>query len=464
MNIVRIPIATCRAQGRGAASADRTLAALALTATLLAACGSEKTSKPVDLTKAVRLDAAQITVREMTQRAGVVAHRDGNQAEADTAAVIRVTPGSARFDTDFRLTSLRLEFPAGSSVDTLIIPLIADSIPEVDETFSVALSSDDPDLPVNEPKSATITITDQAADFQLIDTNGQSPSFSSELSPRDELHKVSAWYFGGSDLSTTRQQFDYLEQLQQALDQQRGPFDLPVRIFGCNAIGQEGQSGDITSGRTLPWLQDTPEQSVIARKWGPKPHDVVLLDEANNYVGSYNLASHDLGQPGNFARLFDRLVELSHRSAAAGISLSESTLVVFEMAHSARGQILREGDRSSAGMATLLLHAGSAEASKDFVGGSRNISFAVSQAQATFDIYVFPDSIAEPDETFTAELTSSQVDLPVLAPGRVEVTITDLATDFQLPDTNPNSESHGALLSPRDERGRISAWYFGHSG
>jgi hypothetical protein len=33
--------------------------------------------------------------------------------------------------------------------------------------------------------------------------------------------------------------------------------------------------------------------------------------------------------------------------------------------------------------------------------------------------------------------------------------------DFSLPDVNPNSATSGEMVSPRQFRGRISAWYFG---
>ena len=40
---------------------------------------------------------------------------------------------------------------------------------------------------------------------------------------------------------------------------------------------------------------------------------------------------------------------------------------------------------------------------------------------------------------------------------------TGLAPDFSLTDVNPNSASHGQGVSPRQARGKISAWYFGHA-
>lgn len=39
----------------------------------------------------------------------------------------------------------------------------------------------------------------------------------------------------------------------------------------------------------------------------------------------------------------------------------------------------------------------------------------------------------------------------------------DPMTDFRLPDVNPASATSGAEVSVRDELGKVSAWYFGHS-
>jgi hypothetical protein len=35
--------------------------------------------------------------------------------------------------------------------------------------------------------------------------------------------------------------------------------------------------------------------------------------------------------------------------------------------------------------------------------------------------------------------------------------------DFSLLDVNENSERKGQLVSPRDYRGQVSLWYFGHA-
>ena len=35
--------------------------------------------------------------------------------------------------------------------------------------------------------------------------------------------------------------------------------------------------------------------------------------------------------------------------------------------------------------------------------------------------------------------------------------------DFSLNDVNPNSPTSGQNVSPRQELGKVSAWYFGHA-
>jgi hypothetical protein len=40
---------------------------------------------------------------------------------------------------------------------------------------------------------------------------------------------------------------------------------------------------------------------------------------------------------------------------------------------------------------------------------------------------------------------------------------TGLVPDFSLLDVNPNSPSYSQVVSPRQEQGKVSAWYFGYA-
>jgi hypothetical protein len=80
-----------------------------------------------------------------------------------------------------------------------------------------------------------------------------------------------------------------------------------VRILGVNGIGSESGNAQICAGRSIPWLQDVPEEDVWT-KWAPTYRDVVILNDANEIVAVYNLTEHNLAEPANFAALRTLLV------------------------------------------------------------------------------------------------------------------------------------------------------------
>jgi hypothetical protein len=81
----------------------------------------------------------------------------------------------------------------------------------------------------------------------------------------------------------------------------------PVRILGVNAAGQESDNALICEGRSIPWLQDTAEQSVWS-SWQVTYRDVVILDAENRVLQAYNLTSHNLGVPANYTELKNKLL------------------------------------------------------------------------------------------------------------------------------------------------------------
>lgn len=83
-----------------------------------------------------------------------------------------------------------------------------------------------------------------------------------------------------------------------------------IRILGINAIGEESGNGTITTGRTIPWLQDdvSPEGDVWFR-WGASKDDLVVLDRENRRVRIYSLLTHDLTNPTYYNELKSILLE-----------------------------------------------------------------------------------------------------------------------------------------------------------
>jgi hypothetical protein len=143
----------------------------------------------------------------------------------------------------------------------------------------------------------------QIADFLLSDTNPSSPTTGQDVSPRDYVGSVSAWYFGDATTLYARDQFGLLNQMQDELFiEARTLAGETIQILGVNKIGAEAGSGDMTLGRDLPLVQDTVAEGVQAM-WTATDGDVVILNTSNVLLGTYNLIANDLANPANYEAL-----------------------------------------------------------------------------------------------------------------------------------------------------------------
>lgn len=75
-----------------------------------------------------------------------------------------------------------------------------------------------------------------------------------------------------------------------------------VRLLGINAAGAEAGNAQMTTGRDLPWLQDTTAEPVWTT-WDVTARDVVILDGANRRLAVYNLTERPLSDAANYAEL-----------------------------------------------------------------------------------------------------------------------------------------------------------------
>ena len=82
----------------------------------------------------------------------------------------------------------------------------------------------------------------------------------------------------------------------------------PVRIFGVNAVGHESGNDAFCQGRTLPWLQDTPQQNAWGT-WQVTWRDVVILNKENRTIHVYNLTSHNLSNSAHYSELRTLLLD-----------------------------------------------------------------------------------------------------------------------------------------------------------
>ncbi len=169
-------------------------------------------------------------------------------------------------------------------------------------------------------------------------------------------------------------------------------------------------NSETTAGRTLPWLQDT-DAAAVWNSLEIEYRDVLILDDENHPVALFNLSSQDLADSTHYDSLMTLLLEIS-----------DTLAVIDDSSSGAPG----EGDSTATGDTTV-----------------------VGDSTATGDTTVVGDSTATGDTTVVGDSTD---------------TIDSLAmADFSAPDVNRNSARYNEQVSPRDYKGQLSAWYFGHS-
>jgi len=88
--------------------------------------------------------------------------------------------------------------------------------------------------------------------------------------------------------------------------------ELPIHLLAVNADGYESGLGDICAVGDLPVLQDTDSVDVWGR-WDATWRDVIILDRDNLPVATYNLSTHSLADPDDYAELKALLVEVAQR-------------------------------------------------------------------------------------------------------------------------------------------------------
>ena len=93
--------------------------------------------------------------------------------------------------------------------------------------------------------------------------------------------------------------------------------DPGIQILGVNESGQESGNSGMVQGRLLPLLQDTQQEQVWGGRWQVVYRDVVMLDAQNRRVAVYNLTTHDLNDPANYAELRDLLLAAARTAARA---------------------------------------------------------------------------------------------------------------------------------------------------
>ena len=165
-------------------------------------------------------------------------------------------------------------------------------------------------------------------DFQLRDENFNSPRGGQIVSPRDYKMQITAVYFGEAGCGGCRTQFAELQKMQNTVNALNT--DLKIEIIGVNHKDHQAYNNLMIEGKTMPWLQDTPEHNVW-ESWGVDPvenlRDLRILNARNELIQNYNLVVNDLRIPGNAALLKQILTN----AAAAVDTDSDKLLDAWEL-------------------------------------------------------------------------------------------------------------------------------------
>jgi hypothetical protein len=90
--------------------------------------------------------------------------------------------------------------------------------------------------------------------------------------------------------------------------------ELDIELIGLNPVGQESGNALATEGRDIPWLQDVDangdgQSDVWLNSWDVEYRDVVIVDEDNTQVGTFNLTTYDLSSSQNYETLRQMLID-----------------------------------------------------------------------------------------------------------------------------------------------------------
>ena len=86
---------------------------------------------------------------------------------------------------------------------------------------------------------------------------------------------------------------------------------VPIRLIGVNEDGHQLGSPSMTTGRTLPWLDEGPMDNVWL-SWNVTFRDVVVLDAQNRPVAVFNLTTNNLALPADYNALRDLLLNVAN--------------------------------------------------------------------------------------------------------------------------------------------------------
>ena len=299
--------------------------------------------------------------------------------------------GTAADGSDYTGQSGTLNFAAGTTSQTITVPVSNDSLDEADETFTITLSSPS-NVTVNAPTSATVTITDDDAaptiGFATATSNGSETVSSAAISLR----------LSGSSASVIT--VDY------AVSGTASGSGVDYTLAGGTlSIPAGNSSGTITIGSIVNDAIYEGDETVV----------LTLSNPSNASLGSQTTHSYTISDDEAVPSL-----SIADVTRTEGNTGSVQPAVTVTLSHASSTDITVDYG-SSDGTATT--------ADSDYSDTTGTLTFFAGDLTKTIDPVIFGDSSYETDESFTLTLTNPSG--ATISDGTGQVTITN---DDGLPD------------------------------
>lgn len=345
----------------------------------------------VDNFPGVRFNPASYTVNEGAGQATISVRLD--TASPLTATVdYQSTDGTALFGTDYLAVTGRLTFAPGSTLQTVTVPILDDTLTEASESFTLRLLN---------PVNAIITGTNPAS---VTITDNEVPPV---VNLESTLHNVAE--DGGSLLITVTLNATSSQLITVAYSIVDG-----TATAGSDYVGMSGVL-TFTPGITqltisLNILSDTLTE-------GNETFFLSLVEAGNATLGGSNQATVTILEAGALS-----LVQFVSPAYSVNEGAGQATIAVS--LNSAVTETVSVG---------YTMFNGTALAGEDYVAVSGVVNFAPGSTLQTFLVPITDDLLVEPDETITLTLRNP-VNAELGSPITAGLTIID---DDTLPITVP---------------------------
>ena len=312
--------------------------------------------------------------------------------------------GTATAGNDYATVNGTLTFSPGDSVKTINVPILADSVDEFDETFTLSLLS---------PTNAVISSTSGIATMTITDD--------------DSLPTVSLGDFVTSNEAVGTP--NLVATLSAASEK-------PITVDYATSDGTATAGSDYTSGSgTITFAPGSTSENV------PVAVLADTTDEANETV------TVTLSNPTNVT-LNDAIGELTITDDDSAPSISIADVTIPDETAVARTATVSLSAASAKTVTVDFATAdGTAIAINDYVSTSGTLTFNPGVTSQTVSVTIIQDSIDEPDETFTIGLSNPVNASISVATGTMTITDDEGLVNLSIADETTADETASNLTA-----------------